>query len=119
MKRSFRNFATLIFVVALSACGSGNSGLFRSGPERAAQQSVEQRDSIDRLVPEDASIPRSRLAAIIDAIRTVRKDIPKEDLPLDGNAVRKVLRGFTQAEISRVESLVPAMEKRRKAEGLD
>jgi len=50
---------------------------------------------------------------------TVRRDIPKEELPQNGNAVRRVLQSMSLSDLRRVQSILPAVERRRKAEGVE
>jgi hypothetical protein len=71
----------------------------------------------ERIFPEDGDFTGAHIAALIEAIRTVRPDIPKEELPLNGNAVRHVLQGMSVRDLDRVEAILPRIIKRRQAEG--
>lgn len=103
----------LIFgVTMIGACGGTQGGFYDNSPQA-------QRETVERLLPEDAAMKPQQLAALIEAIRTVRPDIPKEELPQNGNAVRRVLKGMSQSDLRRVESILPAVERRRRAEGVD
>jgi hypothetical protein len=109
----------LIFGVAMiGACGTGE-GFYDNSPQAQREASARHAEAVERLLPEDGAIKPQQLAALIEAIRTVRSDIPKEELPQNSNAVRRVLKGMSQSDLRRVESIVPAIEKRRRAEGVD
>lgn len=110
----------LIFAVAMTgACGGGRGGFYDNSPQAQREASARHAEAVERLLPEDAPMKPQQLAALIDAIRTVRRDIPKEDLPQNGNAVRRVLKGMSESDLRRVESILPAIERRRRAEGVD
>lgn len=115
MNRWLIPLVTLCSVNIVTGCGSGRIGDSR---EAAREARVIHQEKIDNLVPE-GGVGRRRLPAIIEAMRTVRKDISKEELPQDSGAARRVLRKFTIAEIDRVEAILPVIEKRRRDEGLD
>jgi len=118
MKRSTWVLTMMVAGLLVNGCGT-NRVSTRSKAAQTQQASALHRDTIERIVPEDAPMTRERLNATIEAVRTVQRDIPQEELPFDGNAVRKVLQDFSQSELDRVESLIPGIEKRRRAQGLD
>lgn len=103
---------------------SGCSGIGRRdgfGPDAVSERQAteERRRIIENLAPEDASISRSRLAAVVDAMGTVMKDIDKDRFPQNINAVRKVLLDASLQDLRRIERILPEIEKKRKQDGLD
>ncbi|HEU4770926.1 MAG TPA: hypothetical protein VFS68_02105 [Candidatus Udaeobacter sp.] len=108
----------ILGVTMIGACG-GPGGFYDNSPQAQREASARHAEAVERLLPEDAPIKPQQLAALIEAIRTVRPDIPKEELPQNSNAVRRVLKGMSQSDLRRVESILPAVERRRRAEGVD
>ena len=109
--------ALILGVLIMGGCGATSGESSRS---RRSQQATERHtEAVDRLVPEDGGIRPSRLRAVIEAIRTVRRDIPQEDLPQNANAVRRVLKTLSQSELNRIETILPAVERRRQERGED
>jgi hypothetical protein len=80
---------------------------------------ANRKAKVERIFPEDGNFTRSHIAALIEAIRTVRPDIPKEELPLIGNAVRHVMQDMSVRDLDRVEAILPRIIKKRQAEGVD
>ena len=77
-------------------------------------QFIERKRTEEALAEE-----RNLLRTLIDAIMTVRRDIPKEELPQNINAVRRVLQSMSLSDLRRVQSILPAVERRRRAEGVE
>ena len=117
MNRLATTSALILAVSMIGGCVTtrGDS----SGSRRTQQQAVRHAEAVDRLVPEDGGIRPSRLRAVIEAIRTVRRDIPQENLPQDANAVRRVLKTLSQSDLNRIESILPTVERRRQERGED
>ena len=110
--------SVLIFGVSITgACGGARGEFYENSP--AAQQDIAVRhaEAVDRLAPE-VGVTLPQLRTLIDAILTVRRDIPKEELPQNINAVRRVLQSMSLSDLRRVQSILPAVERRRKAEGV-
>lgn len=107
--------ALILAVSAMSGCAAGGS----SSPSGRQQAASRQAEAVDRLVPEDGGIRPARLRAVIESIRTVRRDIPAEDLPQDVNAVRRVLKTLSPSDLNRVEAILPEVERRRNERGED
>jgi hypothetical protein len=102
-----------------------NRRLWRSPGEFYEDRPLAQQDAaaqhaeaVDRLAPE-VGVTLPQLRTLIDAIMTVRRDIPKEELPQNINAVRRVLQSMSLSDLRRVQSILPAVERRRKAEGVE
>ena len=107
---------SLLFVLGIfGGCGNISS---RRSPETAREARRIHQEQIDDLVPEDG-LAHKHLAPIVDAMKLVRPDIPKEELRLNSKVVRKVLQGFTTREIDQVKAILPEVIKRRRDEGLD
>jgi hypothetical protein len=106
-------------ILAVSMIGGCVTTRGDSSGTRRQQATERHTEAVDRLVPEDGGIRPSRLRAVIEAIRTVRRDIPQEDLPQDANAVRRVLKTLSQSDLNRIESILPTVERRRQERGED
>jgi hypothetical protein len=104
--------ASLLTVV--TAC-SGLSGRSRLDSEAIspAQASAERARIIERLVPEDTPISRTRLAAVADATATVIKDIDRERFPRVASGVRNVLRDASLQDLRQIERILPEIERKR------
>jgi hypothetical protein len=108
----------MIGVSFVIACGEIRGGEYRGRePGSREENPINRNARIERLLPEDGVTSPSHLGALIEAMRTVRPDIPKEELPLNGNAVRRVLNEMSVRDLDRVEAILPRIEKRRQAEG--
>lgn len=84
------------------------------------RQTVEERARIiESLAPEDTPISRTRLAAVVEAMATLIKDIDKDRFPRLVSAVRKVLQDASLQDLRRIERILPEIEKKRKLEGVD
>jgi hypothetical protein len=115
---------TLAFSMLLASIASACSGL--AGRDRFSGKAVSQQETreerariIESLAPEDALISRIRLAAVVDAMATVIKDVDKDRFPQTVSAVRQVLRDASLQDLRRIERILPEVEKRRKQEGID
>lgn len=105
----------LLGVYVTGGCGRE---FYDNSPDAQRQAAARHAEAVDRLLPEEGvTVPQLR--DLIEAIKTVRRDIPQEELPQNVNAVRRVLQGMSLSDLRRVESIRPAIEKRRRAEGVD
>ena len=108
----------LVLAMIVLACGAGGGG-FDRGPDAKREANLRHAEAIDRLVPEEGILRPARLRAIIEAIRTVRPDIPEKELPADLRAIRRVMKDMSYAELRQVEAILPSVEKRRRERGDD
>ena len=109
----------LIFGVAMTgACGGSGWDYHDNSPAARQEAAARHAEAVERLLPEDG-VTQPQLRTLIEAIMTVRKDIPKEELPQNSNAVRRVLKEMSLSDLRRVQSILPAVERRRRAEGVD
>jgi hypothetical protein len=111
--------ATLVLCLGISlmigCAGIGSP----DGPQGRKAAAMRHAETVDSIVPPDNGLRPAQLRAVIEAIRTVRPDIPPDELPVVGKAVRRVLQGLSQSELNRVKAILPAIEKRRKERGED
>ena len=116
-----RMLAVLILIVFMaSACsGLGGRGRFEGETISQAQATDERARIIERLVPEDTPISRTRLAAVAEATATVIKDIDRDRFPRVASGVRNVLRNASLQDLRRIESILPEIERKRKQDGVD
>ncbi len=112
-------FSILLGFVVSACSGLGGRGGF--GEEAISErQAIEERARImESLAPEDTPISRTRLAAVVDAMAAVIKDIDKNRFPQNVNAVRKVLRDASLQDLRQIERILPEIERKRKLEGVD
>jgi len=111
--------SALIFGVGVTgACGGTRGEFYENSPVAQQDDAVRHAEAVKRLLPEDG-VTLPQLRTLIDAIMTVRRDIPKEELPQNINAVRRVLQSMSLSDLRRVQSILPAVERRRKAEGVE
>ena len=117
-----KTISTVLVLVSISLA-NGCDGAYR-GEEFRSRESASREDTVanrksraDRIFPEDGDFTGAHIEALIEAIRTVRPDIPKEELPLNGNAVRHVLQGMSVRDLDRVEAILPRIIKRRQTRG--
>ena len=115
--KSFELLLGLVLAVTMLACGTG--GGFDRGREVRREADLRHAEAVDRLVPEDGAMRPARLRAVIEAIRTVRPDIPEDELPVNYRAVRRIMKDMSYAELRRVEAILPSVEKRRRERGDD
>jgi hypothetical protein len=111
---------SILLILIFSGCsGIGRRDGF--GPDAVSERQAieERRRIIENLAPEDASISPIRLAAVVDAMGAVMKDIDKNRFPQNINAVRKVLRDASLQDLRRIERILPEIEKKRKQDGVD
>lgn len=114
---------TILMLLSLSfAAGCGEfrdrdrDGEFRNRDFASREDTPANRKArAERIFPEDGNFTRAHVEALIEAIRTVRPDIPKEQLPLGG--VRQVLQNMSVRDLDRVEAILPRIIKKRQAEG--
>ena len=113
--------ATAVLVVGISVLmGCSGTGKDRFGSREARQQAASRHaETVDSLVPPDGGMRPSRLRTVIEAIRTVRPQVPADELPENYRAVRRVLESMSQSELNRVKAILPAVEKRRMERGED
>jgi hypothetical protein len=102
----------------MGACGEIRGEFHENSPLAQQDAAARHAEAVNRLLPEDG-VNLPQLRTLIDAIMIVRRDIPKEDLPQNSNAVRRVLQGMSLSDLRRVQSILPAVERRRRAEGAD
>jgi hypothetical protein len=111
--------SALIFGVSIAgACGGARGEFYETSPLAQQDAAARHAEAVNRLLPEDG-VTLPQLRTLIDAIMTVRRDIPKEELPQNINAVRRVLQSMSLSDLRRVQSILPAVERRRKAEGVE
>jgi len=109
----------LIFGVAMTgACSGSRWDHYDNSPAAQQEAAARHAEAVDRLLPEDG-VTLPQLRTLIEAIMTVRRDIPKEELPQNSNAVRRVLKEMSLSDLRRVQSILPAVERRRRTEGVD
>jgi hypothetical protein len=118
---TYRRLAVLMLLIFMaSACSRlADRTRFEGETISRAQATEERARIIERLVPEDTPIPRTRLAAVADATATVIKDIDRDRFPRVASGVRNVLRDASLQDLRRIESILPEIERKRKLEGLD
>jgi hypothetical protein len=110
----------ILLLVTASACSRlDGRGVFESATISQSQTTEERARIIDRLVPEDTPISRTRLAAVAEATTTVIKDIDRERFPRVASGVRNVLRDASLQDLRRIESILPEIERKRKQDGVD
>jgi hypothetical protein len=111
--------SVLIFGVSMTgACGGSRREFYEDRPQAQQDAAARHAEAVDRLAPE-VGVTLPQLRTLIDAILTVRRDIPKEELPQNINAVRRVLQSMSLSDLRRVQSILPAVERRRRAEGVE
>jgi hypothetical protein len=118
---TYRTSAVLILIVFMaSACGGldGRGGFERETISQA-QATEERARIIERLVPEDTPISRTRLAAVADATATVIKDIDRDRFPRVASGVRNVLRDASLQDLRQIERILPEIERKRKQDGVN
>jgi hypothetical protein len=116
-----RTLAVLILVVFMaSACSrlDGRGG-FEGATISQAQATEERARIIERLVPEDTPISRTRLAAVAEATAMVIKDVDRDRFPRVASGVRNVLRDASLQDLRRIEAILPEIERKRKLDGVD
>jgi hypothetical protein len=112
---------TLAFAILLAFVGSACSGLGgRGGFDREAlseRQTVEERARIiESLAPEDTPISRTRLAAVVEAMATVIKDIDKDLLSPTRQRGEKGASGCEPAR-SQTDRTHPAVDRKKEKTG--
>jgi hypothetical protein len=107
---------TISLMIGCAGTGRSPSGIGREAEKDAAMRHAE---TVDSLVPAENGYGPAHLRAVIEAVRTVRPDIPPDELPVVGKAVRRVLQGMSQSELNRVKAILPSIQKRRKERGDD
>jgi len=110
--------ALILGVSMASACGGARGEFYENSPLSQEEAAARHVEAVNKLLPEDG-VTLPQLRTLIDAIMTVRRDIPKEELPQNANAVRRVLQGMSLSDLRRVQSILPAVERRRRAEGAE
>ncbi len=79
--------SVLIFGVSMTgACGGSRREFYQDRPLAQQDAAARHAEAVDRLAPE-VGVTLPQLRTLIDAITTVRRDIPKEELPQNINAV--------------------------------
>ena len=118
---TYRTLAASMLVVFMASACSRLDGSRRFEGERISQaQATEERARIiERLVPEDTPISRTRLAAVADATAMVIKDIDRDRVPRVASGVRNVLRDASLQDLRQIERILPEIERKRKLEGVD
>ena len=124
MQKTIFTILMLLSLPLAASCGEfrdrDRSGEFRNRDFGSREDNPTNRASrIERIFPEDSNRPPSYIAALIEAIRTVRPDIPKEDLPRVEGAVRHALKEMSVRDLDRVEAILPRIIKKRQAEGAE
>jgi hypothetical protein len=109
----YRVFVSTSLLAFMTAC-SGLGGRPRFDHANDARAQI-----IERLVPEDTAISRTRLGAVAEATATVIKDIDRDRFPRVASGVRNVLRDASLQDLRRIERILPEIERKRKLEGLD
>jgi hypothetical protein len=115
--RTFVSASLLAFVTACS--GLGGTSRFDSETISPAQANDERAQIIERLVPEDTPISRTRLGAVAEATATVIGDTDRDHFPRVASGVRNVLRDASLQDLRRIERILPEIERKRKLEGVD
>jgi hypothetical protein len=116
----YRVFVSTSLLAFMTACsGLGGRPRFDSETISPAQANDERAQIIERLVPEDTAISRTRLGAVAEATATVIKDIDRDRFPRVASGVRNVLRDASLQDLRRIERILPEIERKRKLEGLD
>ena len=118
MKNPLLMSAVVVAAALTGACGGSRRDYYDNRSQTPQDAALRHTEAVDRLAPE-VGVTLPQLRTLIDAIMTVRRDIPKEDLPQNINAVRRVLQGMSLSDLRRVQSILPAIEKRRRAEGVE
>jgi hypothetical protein len=110
----------MLLLFTASACsGVDGRGRFEGEAISQAQATEERARIIERLVPEDTPISRTRLAAVACAAATVIKDIDRDRFPRVASGVRNVLRDASLQDLRRIERILPEIERKRKLDGVD
>jgi hypothetical protein len=118
---TYRRLAGSMLLVFMASACSGLDGSRRFEGERISQaQATEERARIiERLVPEDTPISRTRLAAVADATARVIKDIDRDRVPRVASGLRNVLRDASLQDLRQIERILPEIERKRKLDGVD
>ena len=117
---TYRMFVLASLLAVFMAC-TGLGGRSRSGSEAISptQASEERAQIIERLVPEDTPISRTRLGAVAEATATVIKDMDRDRFPRVASGVRNVLHDASLQDLRRIERILPEIERKRKLDGVD
>ena len=111
---------SMLLIFMASACsGLADRTRFERETISPAQATEERARIIERLVPEDTPIPRTRLAAVADATAMVIKDIDRDRVPRVASGVRNVLRDASLQDLRQIERILPEIERKRKLDGVD
>ena len=116
----YRVFVSTSLLAFMTACsGLGGRPRFDSETISPAQANDERAQIIERLVPEDTAISRTRLGAVAEATATVIKDIDRDRFPRVASGVRNVLRDASLQDLRQIERILPEIERKRKLDGVD
>ncbi len=110
--------SVVILSLMIIGCGASNSGALaaRSAQRREAQQD-ERAAILQRLIPEEGSLPANRLRDVLAAIATIDKGFELENPTRE--RVRRHLIDRELTTLRRIEANVRAIERKRRDAGLD
>jgi hypothetical protein len=109
--------ALVLCLFALGCGADGGWGTWRGSTESRQGSADERAAIIERMVPEEGPIPQNRLRIVIQAINTVDKEFEMENPTRTG--VRRHLSDRNLTQLRRIEANFLAIEKKRRADGLD
>lgn len=116
MYRISASVILLVFLLSSACAPTAASGRGRGSQRQTAD---ERTDIIERLLPEDSFLSKTKFSALVEAVTTVIKDIDKKTFQHTGGAVREVLNKASLQELRRIERILPEVERRRKLQGVD
>lgn len=99
-------------------CGAGGGwGTWRGSTESRQGSHDERAAIIERMVPEEGPIPQNRLRIVIQAITMIDNEFEMENPTR--TRVGRHLWDRNLSELRRIEANFLAIEKKRRADGLD
>lgn len=109
--------ALVLCLFALGCGADGGWGTWRGSTESRQGSADERAAIIERMVPEEGPIPQNRLRIVIQAISMMDKEFEMENPTR--TRVGRHLWDRNLSELRRIEANFLAIEKKRRADGLD
>lgn len=108
----------LVLCLFALGCGAGGGwGTWRGSTESRQGPADERAAIIERMVPEEGPIPQNRLRTVIQAISMMDKEFEMENPTR--TRVGRHLWDRNLSELRRIEANFLAIERKRRAEGVD